>query len=379
MENKLILFSVFVLIFIFIPISSYSDIPSIKASVENDYYNFGQPIKLEILVQNGVQHNSMSLQVFDPDGKIIHSYSWGNQLAPITEINTNIISSSKWTKEGQYTIKVTYHADSNSYSDSISFGYKLADTEIQNYFPNRDDIGTEWTIKEIKTQNSNVQGFRYSLCQEFQPYDIISGFMRICIYNFESNGISSIFEEWKSNSLQEGGFKTLDTHSINADNCIGKLFPAESELEEPESRIMCQINNYYFQIDALHIPTFEKHWHNSESDILKFAEIVSEKVVNSNVNEQSMDSTQSDLASFVDSNKDPQYYLERYYNEPEYRTWFDRNYPDYTIEEAIGLEPKSKIPEWIKSIFAFYLDEKINDEELVKALQFLIKEGIIEV
>ena len=43
------------------------------------------------------------------------------------------------------------------------------------------------------------------------------------------------------------------------------------------------------------------------------------------------------LANFVDPNKNPQYYLDRYYNEPTYKSWFDRNYPDITIEEAVGI------------------------------------------
>ena len=44
----------------------------------------------------------------------------------------------------------------------------------------------------------------------------------------------------------------------------------------------------------------------------------------------------SKLADFVDENKDPQYYLDRYYNEPNYKSWFDRNYPNLSFEEAIG-------------------------------------------
>ena len=43
------------------------------------------------------------------------------------------------------------------------------------------------------------------------------------------------------------------------------------------------------------------------------------------------------LANFVDPSKDPQYYLDRYYNEITYKSWFDRNYPDITIEEAVGI------------------------------------------
>ena len=41
-------------------------------------------------------------------------------------------------------------------------------------------------------------------------------------------------------------------------------------------------------------------------------------------------------ADFVDPNKDPQYYIDRYYNEVAYKSWFDRNYPGLTIEEAVN-------------------------------------------
>ena len=43
-----------------------------------------------------------------------------------------------------------------------------------------------------------------------------------------------------------------------------------------------------------------------------------------------------EIADFVDQTKDPQYYLDRYYNEPNYKFWFDRNYPGLTIEKAVG-------------------------------------------
>ena len=81
--------------------------------------------------------------------------------------------------------------------------------------------------------------------------------------------------------------------------------------------------------------------------------------------------------TFVDPTKDPQHYIDRYNNEPQYKEWFDTNYPDYTIEEAVGIT--SPIPEWVKNIFEWYSQGQIGDDELIKSLQFLIKEGIIEV
>ncbi len=46
--------------------------------------------------------------------------------------------------------------------------------------------------------------------------------------------------------------------------------------------------------------------------------------------------TTTSIADFVDSSKDPQYYIDRYYNEKFYKSWFDRNYPELTIEDAAG-------------------------------------------
>jgi hypothetical protein len=43
-------------------------------------------------------------------------------------------------------------------------------------------------------------------------------------------------------------------------------------------------------------------------------------------------------ASFLDSGKDPSYYVERYHSEPNYKSWFDKNYPDQTMEETVGYD-----------------------------------------
>ena len=43
------------------------------------------------------------------------------------------------------------------------------------------------------------------------------------------------------------------------------------------------------------------------------------------------------IEDFVDPNKDPRSYIKRYILEEKYRDWFNRNYPDSTIYEAVGL------------------------------------------
>ena len=45
------------------------------------------------------------------------------------------------------------------------------------------------------------------------------------------------------------------------------------------------------------------------------------------------------IASFVNQTKNPQYYVDRYFNETVYKKWFDKNYSEYiSIYHAIGLE-----------------------------------------
>jgi len=43
------------------------------------------------------------------------------------------------------------------------------------------------------------------------------------------------------------------------------------------------------------------------------------------------------IPDFVDPQKGAQHYLDRYNNEPIYKAWFDKSYPDYTLEQAIEL------------------------------------------
>jgi len=43
------------------------------------------------------------------------------------------------------------------------------------------------------------------------------------------------------------------------------------------------------------------------------------------------------IEDFVDPDKDPRSYLKRYLLEEKYKDWFDRNYPNNTIYNAVGL------------------------------------------
>jgi len=79
---------------------------------------------------------------------------------------------------------------------------------------------------------------------------------------------------------------------------------------------------------------------------------------------------ESTLASFVDPSKDPQHYLDRYYNEPAYKEWFDNNYPGLTIEGAVGLESVSSFTETIETNLENVIPaEVIPEAEAIQIVQ----------
>ena len=65
----------------------------------------------------------------------------------------------------------------------------------------------------------------------------------------------------------------------------------------------------------------------------------------------------------MDSKKDPHEYLKRYLKEPKYKDWFNRNYPNYTIYDAVGLSISNYL-----SVKRELFPESVinNDEELNK-------------
>ena len=68
--------------------------------------------------------------------------------------------------------------------------------------------------------------------------------------------------------------------------------------------------------------------------------------------------------AFVDPTQDPQYYVDRYNNEPTYKDWFDENYPEYdSIYQAVGLEEPVEAPAFVDPTQdpQYYVDRYNNE------------------
>jgi len=106
-----------------------------------------------------------------------------------------------------------------------------------------------------------------------------------------------------------------------------------SDIEKMESEIIQEIDNKIIEEPQLIDSELESILEGTENQIEK--EAVMEK-------QENLITKNSQVADFVDPSKKPEYYLDRYYNEPIYQVWFDKNYPQLTIEEAVGYIPPTK-------------------------------------
>ena len=75
------------------------------------------------------------------------------------------------------------------------------------------------------------------------------------------------------------------------------------------------------------------------------------------------------IPNFIDKNKDPYDYLKRYIKETKYKDWFNRNYPNITIYDAVGLsatdyvEMKRKLTNEVKQTIDTEQPPKVNKSE----------------
>ena len=54
-------------------------------------------------------------------------------------------------------------------------------------------------------------------------------------------------------------------------------------------------------------------------------------------------------------------------------------YEDLVITIEEGVNQNQKVPIWVKNIFVWYAEEKVTEEELLGAIEFLINQNIIQI
>lgn len=85
------------------------------------------------------------------------------------------------------------------------------------------------------------------------------------------------------------------------------------------------------------------------------------------------------IEGFPDNNNPPWYYVERYYKEQVYRDWFDSQFPTQSIYQVLGY-PESffeKVPNWVKNNAKWWSSGLISDADFLAGIAFLIDENIL--
>ena len=125
-----------------------------------------------------------------------------------------------------------------------------------------------------------------------------------------------------------------------------------------------------------------------------------EKTINSNIKNSNLDSSKPNLVEksnslteslesdvtftenpkmrilgFPSFDKSPQYYIDRYNNEPDYKSWFDSQFPEKTIFSVLGFS--TYIPDWIKTYAQNWATGDISDQEFMAGLDFMLQNKII--
>ena len=85
------------------------------------------------------------------------------------------------------------------------------------------------------------------------------------------------------------------------------------------------------------------------------------------------------VSGFPDYDLPPQYYVDRYSNEPRFRVWFDSQFPDNTIYDIVGMSEKTRptIPSWIKQYVQLWSTGKITDLQFTTGITELIQKKIL--
>jgi len=80
---------------------------------------------------------------------------------------------------------------------------------------------------------------------------------------------------------------------------------------------------------------------------------------------------------FPSLDKSPQYYIDRYNNESNYKTWFDSQFPRDSIYNILGYGDPVSVPDWIKENAEWWAIGEITDSDFISGIEFMLENNII--
>jgi hypothetical protein len=125
---------------------------------------------------------------------------------------------------------------------------------------------------------------------------------------------------------------------------------------------------------------FKKYLKNIEKKFVEQKPTIKVKP-DTKITEEKINHEEKKILGFVDSDKDPYDYLKRYIKETKYKDWFNRNYPNHTIYDAVGLSAadyvkmKRKLVPELKQTIDTEQSPKLNKPEHKQNINLKSDEG----
>jgi len=83
------------------------------------------------------------------------------------------------------------------------------------------------------------------------------------------------------------------------------------------------------------------------------------------------------IPDFPSIDKSPQYYIDRYNNEPDYESWFNLQFLGKSVYEVLGFPDPVAVPSWIKNNAEWWSTGQITDSDFLDGIEFMIENNII--
>jgi len=118
-----------------------------------------------------------------------------------------------------------------------------------------------------------------------------------------------------------------------------------------------------YYIDRYNTESDYKSWFDSQFPFNSINDVVGYKLTS--------------LTNFPSLDKSPQYYIDRYNTESDYKSWFDSQFPGISIYNILGYEDPISVPDWIRNNAEWWASGAITDSTFVTGIEFMLENNII--
>ena len=153
--------------------------------------------------------------------------------------------------------------------------------------------------------------------------------------------------------------KYVTLDNPSIDDSLDKVFAENPKMRIPNFPSLDRSPQYY--IDRYNNEPSYKSWFDSQFPDYLIQDVVGYKPTH--------------IKNFPSLDLPPQYYIDRYNNEPIYKSWFDSQFPEKSIYDILGFS--TYVPGWIKTYAKLWATGDMSDSEFITGLDFMLENHII--